>query len=144
MLNTTNKTGNKIHGTPNKYLELITKFSPRKISSEKELEATQKVIDSLLDQEKLTIDERDYLHLLGLLVSEYEEENYPISDIYGVELLKVLMEERNLTVKDLSFIFDSEKNLIKVLNNQISLTLDQIQKLAQFFHISPAIFLQEN
>ena len=108
MLNMTHKTEDKTPGTPNKYLELITKFPPRKISSEEELEATQKVIDSLLDQEKLTIDERDYLYLLGLLVTEYEDENYPIADIYGVELLKVLMKERNLTVKDLSFIFDSE------------------------------------
>jgi HTH-type transcriptional regulator/antitoxin HigA len=144
MLNTTNKSGNKTPGTPNRYLELITQFPPRKISSKKELEATQKVIDSLLDQEKLTIDERDYLHLLGLLVSEYEDKNYPISDIYGVELLKVLMEERNLTTKDLSFIFDSEEKLTQILNNQVSLTLEQIQKLAQFFNISSTVFLEEN
>lgn len=144
MLNTTSKTGNKIPGTPNKYLELITKFPPRKISSEEELEATQKVIDSLLDRESLTIDERDYLYLLGLLVTEYEDENYPIPDIHGVELLKVLMEERNLTTKDLIFIFDSEETLTKVLNNQGSLTLEQIQNLAQFFHISPAVFVEEN
>ena len=144
MLNTTNKTGNKILGTSNQYLELITKFPPRKIVSEEELEATQKVIDYLLDQEKLNIDQRDYLHLLGLLVTEYEENFHPIPDIHGVELLKVLMEERNLTTKDLSFIFNTEENLIKVFNHQVSLTLDQIHELAQFFHISPAVFLEEN
>ena len=143
MLNTTNKTGKKTPDLPNKYLELITKFPPRKISSEKELEVTQKVIDSLLDREQLSIEERDYLYLLGLLVTEYEDENHSIPDIYGVELLKVLMEERNVTTKDLTFMFDSEENLTKVLNNQISLTLEQIEKLAEFFQISPAVFLQE-
>lgn len=144
MLNTTNKSGKQTHGTPNKYIELITKFPPRKISSEQELQTTQKVIDSLLDREQLTIDERDYLHLLGLLVREYENENYPIPDIYGVELLKVLMEERNLSTEDLSLIFDSEENLIKVLNSETSLNLKQIQKLAQFLNISPAVFFADN
>lgn len=83
-------------GTPKTYLELITAFPPRKITSEEELATTQNIIDSLLDQEKLTPDERDYLHLLGLVVSEYEEKNYHVPNIYGVELLKVLIEELNL------------------------------------------------
>ena len=84
---------------------MITAFPPRKITSEEELAITQNIIDSLLDQERLTPDERDYLHLLGLVVSEYEEENYPVADIYGVELLKVLMTELNLQPKDLMPIF---------------------------------------
>ncbi|WP_413175461.1 helix-turn-helix domain-containing protein [Anabaena azotica] len=97
----TNKIGNKTLGTPKTYLELITAFPPRKITSEEELATTQNIIDSLLDQETLTPDERDYLHLLGLVVAEYEEKNYPVPNIYGVNLLKVLLEELNLQPQDL-------------------------------------------
>ncbi len=140
----TNKTGNKTLGITNNYLELITKFHPRKITSEDELDATQKIIDTLLDQGNLTIDERDYLHLLGLLVSEYEDVNYPIPDIYGVELLKVLIEEHNLTKQDLILLFESEENLREVLNKKQPLTFNQMEKLAHFFHVSPAVFFKEN
>jgi len=134
----TNKIGNKTLGTPKTYLELITAFPPRKITSEEELAITQNIIDSLLDQERLTPDERDYLHLLGLVVSEYEEENYPVADIYGVELLK----ELNLQPKDLMPIFADETIISDILSEEQALTIEQIEKLSNFFHVSPSVFLK--
>jgi HTH-type transcriptional regulator/antitoxin HigA len=77
--------------TPKIYLELITSFPPRKIKLEEELATSKNIIDSLLDQELKSPDQRDYLHLLGLVVSEYEEKNHPVADIYGVEFLRVLL-----------------------------------------------------
>jgi HTH-type transcriptional regulator/antitoxin HigA len=138
----TNKIGNKTLGTPKTYLELITAFPPRKITSEEELAITQNIIDSLLDQERLTTDERDYLHLLGLVVSEYEEENYPVADIYGVELLKVLMTELNLQPKDLMPIFADDTIISDILSGEQPLTIEQIEKLSNFFHVSPSVFLK--
>lgn len=142
MQNMTNKIGNKTLGTPKTYLELITAFPPRKITSEEELAITQNIIDSLLDQERLTTDERDYLHLLGLVVSEYEEENYPVADIYGVELLKVLMTELNLQPKDLMPIFADDTIISDILSGEQPLTIEQIEKLSNFFHVSPSVFLK--
>ena len=62
-------------GTPstNPYIEFLTSFPPRPITSEEELIATQKVIDSLIDKGELTADEQDYLNVLGTLVYEYVE-----------------------------------------------------------------------
>ncbi|MBD2296660.1 transcriptional regulator [Anabaena sphaerica FACHB-251] len=139
----TNKTGNKTLGTPKTYLELITAFPPRKITSEEELTITQNIIDSLLDQENLTPDERDYLHLLGLVVAEYEEHHYPVADIYGIELLKVLLEELNLQSKDLMPIFEQETVLSEVLSGKEQMTVNHIEKLAKFFHVSPAVFFKD-
>jgi len=48
----------------------------------------------------LTPDEED-LNVLGTLVYEYEQTQEPVPDIYGIELLKVLIEERDLRQKDL-------------------------------------------
>ncbi|MBE9057571.1 type II toxin-antitoxin system HigA family antitoxin [Sphaerospermopsis sp. LEGE 08334] len=137
-----NKTGNKTLGTPKTYLELITSFPPRKITSEEELTRTQNIIDELLDQGNLTPDERDYLHLLGLVVSEYEDQNYPIRDIYGVELLKVLMAELNLQFTDLISIFEDETILSDVIAGKQTLTIEHIEKLSDFFHIDPSVFLR--
>ncbi|MBK1988420.1 transcriptional regulator [Sphaerospermopsis aphanizomenoides BCCUSP55] len=139
----TNRIGNKTLGTPKTYLELITAFPPRKITSEEELATTQNIIDSLLDQETLTPDERDYLHLLGLVVAEYEDTNYPVPNIYGVELLKVLLEELNLQTQDLMPIFEEETVLSKVFSGKQQMTINHIEKLAKFFHVSPTVFLKD-
>jgi HTH-type transcriptional regulator / antitoxin HigA len=128
----------------NAYVELLKAFPPRPISSDEQLSETQKVIDSLLDRPNLTPDERDYLGVLGTLVYEYEKKHVHIPDIYGVELLKVLIEESNLRQKDLVPIFKTESIVSEVLNGQRKLTVNHIKKLADFFHISPAAFFESS
>ena len=125
---------------PKTYIDLLQAFPPRPIKSESELLATQKVIDALIDRAPLTPDEEDYLNVLGALVYEYEETLEPIPDIYGVELLKVLMLERGLRQKDLVPIFKTESIASAILNKQRQLTTRHIQELAEFFNVSPAAF----
>ena len=125
---------------PKTYNELLQAFPPRPIKSEEEMFATQKVIDSLIDRAPLTPDEEDYLNLLGTLVYEYEQTQEPIPDIYGIELLKVLIEERDLRQKDLVPIFKTESIVSDILKERRKLTTRHIQELAKFFQISPAAF----
>lgn len=122
------------------YMELLQAFPPRPIKSEEEMLAAQIVIDSLIDRGGLTPDEQDYLNLLGTLVQEYEQNQEPIPDIYGVELLKVLIEEQDLRQKDLVPIFKTESIVSAVLSGQRNLTARHIQGLAELFHVSPAVF----
>jgi HTH-type transcriptional regulator / antitoxin HigA len=122
------------------YIELLKAFPPRPITAEEDLMATQAAIDSLLDRGKLTPDERDYLNVLGMLVYEYEQTLEPIPDIYGVELLKALIEEFALKQKDLVPIFKTESIVSDILREKRQLTTEHIQKLAEFFHVSPAVF----
>ena len=126
-----------------KYIQLLQQFPPRTITNDRELEATQRVIDGLLDRPQLTEDESDYLNVLGTLVFDYEQKSEPIPDIYGVELLKVLLVERQLRQKDLVPIFKTESIISDVLNGKRQLTVRHIQELARFFNLSPAVFLPE-
>jgi HTH-type transcriptional regulator / antitoxin HigA len=126
-----------------KYIQLLQKFPPRTITNDQQLEATQEVIDSLLDRAELTLEESDYLNVLGTLVFDYEQKNEIIADIYGVELLKVLIVERNLLQKDLIPVFKTESIVSDILNEKRRLTVRHIQELAQFFNLSPAVFLPE-
>ncbi|MGK7948899.1 MAG: type II toxin-antitoxin system HigA family antitoxin [Xenococcaceae cyanobacterium] len=126
-----------------KYIQLLQQFPPRTITSDEELEATQVVIDGLLDRGKLSPEESDYLNVLGTLVFEYEQKSEPIPDIYGVELLRVLIAERQLRQKDLVPIFKTESIVSDVLNGKRQLTVRHIQELAQFFNLSPAVFLPQ-
>jgi HTH-type transcriptional regulator / antitoxin HigA len=126
------------------YLSLLQRFAPRPIRSEAQLEAVQGVIDSLLDRAQLTLEEKDYLNVLGTLVYEYEQTLESLPDIYGVALLKVLIEERSLKQKDLVPIFRTESIISDVLHGRRQLTTRHIQELAEFFHISPAAFFPQN
>ena len=123
-----------------KYLELLKQYPPRPIDNEEDLEMMQEVINRLLDKPQLTVEEREYLNVLGSLIYEYEENQEPIPDIYGLELLKFILEERNLQKQDLLSIFESKSTLDDILDGQQELTPIYIQKLANFLNISPDLF----
>ncbi|QLE56794.1 type II toxin-antitoxin system HigA family antitoxin [Nostoc sp. TCL26-01] len=126
------------------YTELLISFPPRPIKSEDDFAKTQAVVDDLLDKRELTEEEADYLNLLGMLIHEYEEQQELVPDIYGVELLKVLIDELTLKQKDLVPIFKTESIVSDVLNGKRKLTVEHIQKLADFFKVSPAVFFPIN
>ena len=123
-----------------KYLELLKQYPPRPIDNEEDLEMMQEVINRLLDKPQLTVEEREYLNVLGSLIYEYEENQEPIPDIYGLELLKFILEERNLQKQDLLSIFESKSTLDDILDGLQELTPIYIQKLANFLNISPDLF----
>lgn len=84
-----------------------------------------------------------------MLIHEYEEKkdfatHMKVSDIYGVELLKVLIEETNLKQKDLVPIFKTESIVSDVLKGKRKLTVEHIQKLGEFFKVSPSVFFPAN
>ena len=131
-----------------KYLELLKQYPPRPIHNKKELEDTERVISSFLDKIELdkielTIEVREYLSVLGALIYEYEETHEIIPDIYGIELLKFLLELKNLQKQDLLSIFDNQSTLDDIFDRQQKLTAVHIQKIADFFNISPALFFPE-
>lgn len=128
---------------PNSYIELLQKFPPRPIKSEAEFLAVQEVIDALLDGE-ITPEKQDYINVLGILVHEYEEKHVSIPDLSGVELLKALIDELNLKQKDLVPIFKTESIVSAILNGQRKFTVEHIEKLADFFNISPSVFFSRS
>ena len=123
------------------YLQLINNFPPRPINNEAELLATQEQIDAIIDKQNITQDDKDYLKVLGTLVYEYEQKHEPMPVPKGIELIQALMTEENLQPRDLISIFNDESTVTKVLENKQEITARQIQKLGDFFHISPIMFL---
>jgi len=79
----------------------------------------------------LTIEEREYLCVLGALIYEYEE------------TLKFLLELKNLQKQDLLSIFENQSILDDIFDGQQELTAVHIQKIADFFNISLALFFPE-
>jgi HTH-type transcriptional regulator / antitoxin HigA len=127
-----------------KYIDLVNEFPPRPIRSKADFIAVQKVVDALLDAGQLSSDRREYLNLLGIIIHEYEEKIVEVPDIYGVDLLHVLVEEWGLKQKELVPIFKTESIVSAVLNGRRQLTVEHIEKLSDFFHISPAVFFPKS
>jgi HTH-type transcriptional regulator / antitoxin HigA len=126
------------------YTNLLISFPPRPINSNEDFEKTQVIVNKLLDKGELTEEEQDYLFVLGILIHEYEKKQDLVPDIYGVELLKVLIEETNLKQKDLVPIFKTESIVSDILKGKRKLTVEHIQKLSEFFKVSPSVFFPAN
>ncbi len=127
---------------PSSYLQLLQSFPPRPIQSEKDLIATQNEIDRLLDADEITPEQQDYINILGMLIYEYEEKHVSIPDLSGVDLLKALINELGLQQKDLVPIFKTESIVSAILNGKRKFTVEHIEKLANFFNLSPSVFFK--
>lgn len=73
------------------------------ITNENGLIATQNRINSILDKENITKDDRDYLKVLGTLAYDYENQHHPIPTLKGVVLLKALLEESSFHSQQVCF-----------------------------------------
>ena len=120
----------------NDYLELIKNFPPRPITNEEEYRATQEQINKILDQPKITDDDRAYLKILGLTIYDYEEkhENFPV--LQGVDRIIALLEEANLSDRDLIPVLGNETVVREILDRDRIPTPEEIAKLATFFQIA--------
>ncbi len=100
---------------------------------------TKREYDRALDRiEELSVDppspkssEGKELMLLGFLVSEYEETNFPIQYPDPIEAIKVRMEDLGLAVNDLLPIFGDKGTASKVLNRQRALSISMIRELSR-------------
>lgn len=69
-------------------------------------------------------------------------QNNPIPEIYGVDILNVLIEERNIQASEIKNIFGSDLRYHLILKGG-EMTTSEVQKLSKFFKISPSVFFQK-
>ena len=82
----------------------------------------------------------ELLDTLGTIIHAYEEENHPISECSGVEVLKLLMKEHQLQPGDLSELGPPDI-VLEILNGERDLTVTHIHTLAEAFQVSPTVFV---
>lgn len=76
-----------------------------------------------------------------MLIEAYDAEHHRLPDASGVDVLKHLMEEHDLTQSDLPEI-GSQGAVSEVLRGKRESSMyAQIGRLAARFHVSPAVFL---
>jgi len=128
-------------GVPASYLALIQRCPLRPITSEAELDRATAVMNSLLDRD-LNRAEDDYLDVLSDLIERYEDKHHPIDDVAEEEMLGFLIEQKGVTQAHAARATGiAESRISEVLARKRRLTRVQIEKLAAYFHVSPAVFM---
>lgn len=127
-----------------RYFDLVRQFPLRPLRSERDHRRAVEVIDSLVDQEELTPAEDDYLNILGSIVKTYEDEHYPLPSVPNADLVRHLMEARDVTQAEVSAGSGiAESTLSLILSGKRGLTLAHITGLSKFFKVSPAVFISD-
>jgi HTH-type transcriptional regulator / antitoxin HigA len=79
--------------------------------------------------------ESDELDVLLVLVENYENKHYPMPPSDPVDAILFLMDQMNLTRKDLEVFLGPKSRVSDVLNRKRSLTINQVVKLHKGLHI---------
>lgn len=124
-----------------RYLELVLAFPLRPIRTGKELDTATQVIHSLIDLDKLSGPEQDYLDVLTDLVETYEAEHYRDEPVSDAGMLEYLLEAKGVSqsaaAKGAGI---AESTVSEVLSGKRTLNRKQIGKLAKYFGVGASAF----
>ena len=93
-------------------------------------------------QEADEIEEGDELEILGILLGNYENENFPIDLPDPIEAIKFRMEQLNYSQSDLAEVIGLKSRASEILNRKRKLTLDMIRKITEKLHIPTEVLIQ--
>jgi len=127
---------------PKTYEGLVRLHMPRHIHDQVDYDNTCEIADALAGH-KLNADQDDYFALLCDLIEAYDKENCPPDPpVSGLDMLKYVMEEHDLTGDDLARILGIERSVAyRILNGRRNLTVAHIKALSAHFNVSPEVFI---
>ena len=105
---------------------MIAKGAPHVIHNDEELEAYTSALFQLTVLDNPSRSQLEAIELLTLLVERYEETHYPIPPADAVSVVRFLLEQQELTQRDLIPEFGSESAVSMFLAKQRKLTLQQV------------------
>jgi HTH-type transcriptional regulator / antitoxin HigA len=123
--------------------EMIASGAPRVIHSEEELGEYTNALFQLTALENPSSDELEAIELLTLLIERYEQEHYSIPVAHPVSVVRFLIEQQDLTQRDLIPEFGSESAVSMFMTGQRKITLDQVRKLSSRFKLPADVFMSQ-
>jgi HTH-type transcriptional regulator / antitoxin HigA len=137
---TTTVSASKPH--PDRYFDLVRAFPLRPIRTDAELDQAVAMIDSLIDRDDLDPGEQDYLDVLADQVERYESEDHPLPAVSEADMLRHLIEARDITQLKLATETGiAESTISSILSGKRGMSRKHIETLANYFKVSPAVFI---
>lgn len=122
------------------YLGLVLAFPLASIKSEEHLEDATKVMDRLLAKTNLDLGEETYLEALSDLVAAYEDEYHAIEPASDSDMLRHLLEAKDISQARLSRDTSIPKSTIsEVLAGKRRFSRQMIRKLADYFKVDVSV-----
>jgi HTH-type transcriptional regulator/antitoxin HigA len=114
----------------------------RPIRDETDYDNAIEVLDSLVGH-KLNKDQFDFIEALTILVGAYEDEHHAAdtSRVTGLDALKYLLEQNELTASDLGELLGNRSLGSKILRGERALSKTHLRILAKRFNVEPGLFL---
>lgn len=113
---------------------------PVVIETEAENERLLAIVEPMMSR-KLSPEEEKLFDLLVKLIEDFEQRHYPMGESSPAEMLKFLMEQRDLRQRDIVHLFGSSGITSEVLSGKRAISKKQAKALAEFFHVSPELFI---
>ena len=127
-----------------RYLNLVRGFPLRPIRGKRELAQAMKIAGRLAtyDEGTLSVGEQDYLDALTVFLEDYQRRNpVELPEVTPLAMLKLLMEERDMTVTDLGRVVGSQSNASLILSGKRQISKRVMRLLADYFGVEPSVFL---
>jgi HTH-type transcriptional regulator/antitoxin HigA len=122
--------------------KMIAKGAPHVIHNDEELEAYTDALFQLTALDNPSRSEAEAIELLTLLIESYEKTHYPLPAADAVSVVRLLIEQQDLTQRDLIPEFGSESAVSMFLARQRKLTLEQVRKLSERFKLPADVFVR--
>ncbi|MBI3466959.1 MAG: helix-turn-helix domain-containing protein [Planctomycetes bacterium] len=124
------------------YQSLLLDFTPRPITSEREYRRVLRYIERHMEPHPPKSTAM-LLDLLATLVADYEERNCPLPELSPGDLLAFLIEQRGITRAELARqVGIPRQRITNAINGARPLSKGNAIKLAEFFKLQPAAFLE--
>ena len=125
-----------------RFLTLNRRFPLRPIRTDEDLARANAIIAEMIARDDLDAAEDDYLDVLGDLVWKYEEDAHPLPSVSGEDVLRHILESRELSQAELSRGTGiAEPTISAILAGRRSLNRDHIAALSAYLGVSPAVFI---
>ena len=111
------------------------------IKSKKQYNAYCEQLETLLDNNNKSKSIKEEIELLTFLIEKWDNEHNSFDDVDPVQLLKSLMDDRNMKPVSLAELLGVSKGLVSdILNYKKGLSKEIIRKLADTFKLSHEAF----
>ena len=113
------------------------------IKTEADYDEALEITANLMESPSLSSEESDRLEILVTLISAYEEIHHPIPAPDPISYLEFIMEQKNLSRKDLEPFIGRRGRVAEILNRVRPLTIVMIRNLHNGLGIPADVLIQE-
>lgn len=111
------------------------------IKTKKDYQQALTRLELIFDAKKNSA-EGDELEILGMLVENYENENFPVGFPDPIEAIKFRMEQLGYNQSDLANVVGLKSRASEILNKKRKLSLEMIRQLHEKLNIPTEVLIQ--